>query len=249
MNYLFICGCPRSGTTALWKTVTGHKEVAIGVERYIKKSIPKFKLTSKDFQKENFFTYKEGQTHFPDLTSAGYGKYYEELAPRYEDCKYFGDKTPQLYTQYEGIFSAFPEAKVLFIFRNIYDVAQSYINRKNNPKDGWQKDHKKAVEEWNESLKATLTALKKGRDILSIEYEPFFYDDDFQGELFNYLDLKTNLQYRINFKNVKIMANRIGNKRQNLLNEEERAYIDKYANFDAYQQLQEVFQSSKMEKA
>jgi len=196
VKYLFICGCPRSGTTALWRTISGHEKIAVGVERYIHRMIPKFTLTQEFFTKERFFNWKKGDTHFP---GPEHSPYYAELEPRYEACSYFGDKVPPMYVNYETLFENFPEAYVIFIFRNIFDVAQSYLNRLDNPKDGWKKDHTVAVKEWNTSLGKTLQLKRKGAKILCVEYEEIFMDEFDLGTICNPLGLELVLGMKNTF--------------------------------------------------
>ena len=231
MKYLFICGCPRSGTTALWRAVTGHKEVAIGVERYIHRMIPKFTLEQSHFTKDRFFNWKKGDTHFP---GAHHSPYYADLEPRYESCKYYGDKVPPMYVNYETLFENFPGAHVLFIFRNIFDVAQSYLNRLDNPNDGWKKDHTVAVKEWNTSLGKTLQLKRQGAKIFCVEYEEFFFEEYDFNQVMKPLGLEMDDDFQFNFKKIRKHGSNLDEKRQDRLTTTQKQHIMHNANFAAY---------------
>ena len=234
MKYLFLCGCPRSGTTALWRTVSGHKKVAVGVERYIHRMIPKFTLTEDYFKKERFFDWKKGDTHFP---GPDHIPYYAEIENRYDDCMYYGDKVPPMYVNYETLFNNFKGAHVLFIFRNIFDVAQSYLNRFDNPDDGWKKDHTVAVREWNTSLGKTIQLKKKGAKICCIEYEEFFYDNFDLSQIFTPLGLEMDDDFLFNFKKVIKHGGNLEKQRKDRLTTGQKRYIMHNANFAAYKAI------------
>ena len=114
-NYFFICGCARSGTTALWRLVSAHQEVAVGVERYLRMARPnKFLLSEDLFEESRFFDLHD--TNSKSLPSGKNGKYYQDLKSRYNNCKIFGDKIPRLYDYYTELNAAFAGMKMEFGF-------------------------------------------------------------------------------------------------------------------------------------
>ncbi len=238
MRFLFACGCPRSGTTVLWRLLRAHPKVAMGVERYIDRVIGKrYELDASYFSKERFYTYTKGDTHFPDITSAGAGEYYRELEERYDACKYYGDKIPPLYEQYDNIFKAFDKVAVVFIFRNIFDVAQSYMKRLAKPDDAWDKNVDDAIREWNLSLRSTIEAKKKGHKIFVLEYEEVFYKEFDLEPLFNALEIRYSKKVKMNFRNEKIFCQRLEEKRDNSLSSLDKRNIIYNADFDAYREV------------
>lgn len=61
LQTLFICGCPRSGTTAMWEMLAQHPQILLGMERYFRRFTPaKFKSTL--FGIRRFFTFLTGDT-------------------------------------------------------------------------------------------------------------------------------------------------------------------------------------------
>ncbi|NEP86465.1 MAG: sulfotransferase [Okeania sp. SIO2C2] len=64
-KYLFVCGCARSGTTAITKLLNAHPLIAIGVERYkhYAKQDLIHKLSPALFKLSVFFDIREEQTN------------------------------------------------------------------------------------------------------------------------------------------------------------------------------------------
>lgn len=174
-DFLFICGCARSGTTALWRLLTEEKSLAIGLERFIGKLDGGFKLSQSLYSKKRFFTYKDGDTHFSALNANRYTKtYYPELIKYYENASYHGDKIPKLYNYLDKLNKKFKGSKVIFIHRNIFDVANSYEARRRLENHQWNRNYKRAIKEWNDSMKAILT-YKGETEVLIVSYENLFY--------------------------------------------------------------------------
>lgn len=237
MKYLFICGCPRSGTTALWRIISAHKNIGIGLERYIGKISPKFLLTPEHFSKERFFSYKEGDTHFSNIEDGEFGPFYKGLESNYSECMYLGDKIPILYTRYEELFKSFENAYVLFIFRNVFDVAQSYENRFNKASDTWKKDFKVAVKDWNISLGRTFQELQKGRNIFCIEYEELFFENYTLDSILNWLEIDSSDSFIDNYHEVKSYARKVESDRSINMSTPQKKYIMHNANFAIYKQI------------
>lgn len=243
---LFVCGCPRSGTTALWRLLTRHPQIGMGVERYINKVDGSFiELTADLFKKERFFSLRAGDTHFPDLTSGGAGRYYTDLAPRFEECEWLGDKMPVLYKNYQGLFYRFPNAHVIFILRDIYDVANSFMARLKDKEDNWGHDYKDAVKKWNKSLEKTYQFKKKGAKIFCIDYDELYYSNYEIDKIFQPLGLECFKQLETFYKNEKIFAQRLVNKRIDYLGDEEKKYIEKHSNIELFEYLKSMKDSFK----
>ena len=104
MKYLFVAGCPRSGTTALVKLLNSHYQIILGMERfkYVKK-----KITPNHFTKTNFLALDKQETN---IFGKHWDNFYEEIDRKFQNNKVeiIGDKYPQYYTltEYntEGIY-------------------------------------------------------------------------------------------------------------------------------------------------
>ena len=180
-SFLFVCGCPRSGTTALWQTLMGSNDIFLGVERFggtMARRNPET-LQPALFSKERFFTMQEGDTHYNDLASFHvFEPYYSTAEADYDAASLIGDKIPKLYVDFENFGIRFTDAKVIFIIRNIFDVCLSYQRRKENPADGWQLGYKDAVQDWNLSIRNYLKYAGKEFSGLVVQYENLFAVND-----------------------------------------------------------------------
>ena len=66
-SFLFVCGFPRSGTTALWRLLNSDKRLALGVERFGTKFSSREFLTPELFETERFFDAQSVDTFYSDL--------------------------------------------------------------------------------------------------------------------------------------------------------------------------------------
>lgn len=177
-NYLFICGCGRSGTSALAYLVGAHPKIAMGVERYHHLVIPELKLDFKHFTKKRFYDFRKTDTHVRLPVNAKIRRQYKELHTRFKKAKWVGDKIPLLHRQFESLSKHFStrggKVKFLFIVRNAIDVLNSYNIRFKDPDDPWVRDMELGIRDWNLALADLKTALEKGIDVHIVEYEDAF---------------------------------------------------------------------------
>ena len=239
--YLFVCGCPRSGTTALTRLLSAHEDIALGIERFGHLvSAKRFKLSPKHFEKDRFFHVKRGDTFYQSLKEVAGGNYYNELAEKYDSCMWVGDKRPDLYMSYSQLQSAFPNAVVLFIFRNIFDVAQSYKARALNAEDDWPegKGVMSAISDWNDSLNMTLAA-QQTMTIHCIQYERLFAGEDLDiAPIFKPLGISNVKRPQSFFDNrLKLRAQVLEAERGAILTSDEKRDIATHADFAAYRDL------------
>jgi len=171
MNYLFITGCPRSGTTALTKFLNGDNRILVGIERYIR--IQK-SITPEHFLKDRFLhPVKEETAHFEreDMFDAFRVKWDQNT------LRYIGDKVPGYHRQLDYLAKTFPGCKILFLLRNLIKVASSYNVRAYDGKN-WpeSKDYRRATSDWNESLQGLKQFIDAGfaDQVHVVNYESFF---------------------------------------------------------------------------
>jgi hypothetical protein len=230
----FICGCPRSGTSALRNVFNADARFAIGMERYYFKAANSFELNQSLFEKERFFSLKEGDTFWTELTA------YDGMKPTFDNSIYRGDKIPKLYNYFDNLFAELPKSKVLFIIRDVLDVATSYNARANNKDDkNWsrEQDYKIAVDDWNASLVSLYQSLyEKKRDVIPVFYEEFFSNNDSVAVLYKKLNMTASDAVKNNFSTFVIKYKSLQSKgNEKSLNAFERDYINKNANFKLYQ--------------
>ena len=158
-RYLFICGCPRSGTTAMVHLLNQHKSVILGMERY-KKYCNKDKIhfiNVNSFEPDNFFNLKLEETNIHPKNDLKWSNFYNSLKSKFynnNEFDYFliGDKIPTLERFLGYLNTEFQDVKIIFMLRDIYELAASFNARAENPQDvnwGANKNYKKAVTQWN----------------------------------------------------------------------------------------------------
>lgn len=186
-KHLFVCGCARSGTSALVRALNEHPEIAIGMERYINRFSSDGVLRQELFEVHRFFSVKKGDTHY---------QRYSEMRvnvsrKKYVGATYVGDKIPRLYRNFAGLFKNFPSAKVLFLLRTPLSVAASFENRAQDITDHlWSRERGAcaSVTEYNESLKCVAPYIRSGQ-VMLVPYERVFFDGHGWEKIARFLEL------------------------------------------------------------
>lgn len=231
---LFIAGCPRSGTTALRNVISIDKDIFIGMERYYFRAALNYSLSPDLFEKDRFFDLRNGDTFWNDLNvyAGGQGSF--------AGTTFRGDKIPKLYRHFDKLFNSFTNCRVLFIYRNIIDVAASYNARARNEQDKlWsrQQDYRVAINDWNESLNFCIAGIHSGYSILPICYERFFSSQEQLLSLYHYLQIPPKPEVLSSFNGFINKSADLTSSRKDSLMPEEKAQILLEADFSAYRLL------------
>lgn len=239
-DYLFISGCGRSGTTALAQLIGSHRSIVMGIERYGKlEREDNFALTEELFATERFLEIREGDTFYSDFDK--FHCWDRELKSKIfdPDLKYIGDKKPTLFMVYDRLFEAFPNAKVIFIYRDIYEVAESWNKRAehgvNWPK---HKDYRQAVTSWNDSLENTLENIRSGKNIVCVNYGDLFIDQKDISSIFESLGLDIDDSVKAAWGRLMEMSCRLV-KSRGILSDEQKEYVKENARFDYLEKINE----------
>ena len=241
MQYIFVSGCARSGTSTTADLIRAHPDVAFGRERY--NSLFKRDHTSFDqslFEQHRFCNdLKSDDTHHKVL-----GPYYRDVRRRWITCTHVGDKIPSLHRQYAYLFETFPDCRMIFLLRNIIDVAQSFETRRLRSlrsKDPWPADWgvRRAVSEWNESLSNTWTAIEATRNILVVPFESLYSDEDLLKRICDFLQLNIHPQVSKMWNKKARQKRKLEIKRRITLKSSEKQFLCQSANFTLYRRLLE----------
>ena len=191
---LFVCGTPRSGTTAVARLLNTHEDVVLGIERYKTRL-----LLAEDndvveglFSRERFFRYE------PSDTNIDFNRIYVNDMARarrkFDDAAYIGDKVPRLYRRLDFLDARFPDCRIVYVLRDPLHVAMSWQARATAHDDSWppDNDYRQAVAEWNESATMALQAIGSlGSRFMCVSYDRVFGSRGWGvwRELMRHLDL------------------------------------------------------------
>ena len=235
-QYLFAIGNARSGTTALGKLLNSSPEICLGIERYANDD----NVTAASFESDSFF----------DAECENYlvrPHYYARIKDKFSQARYVGDKRPKFTRFWQNTWLNLPQAQIIYIFRNIYDVACSYNARANDavlgidPSWSSNRNFSKAVQEWNQGLQEFLK-LASFYTVYCVKYEDFFIDKSKMRHLFDYLKVDpTDRSVTSGIEKIHKTALTLQNKPRNLSSAEVE-YIDSHANFAAYDRVLAFYQ-------
>jgi LPS sulfotransferase NodH len=130
----FIVGCPRSGTTMLQQALNRHSQIAIPPETKFFFSFfgRSHRCQLRHLERLNNDLGIDLPPHRHRLRSpAEASAFYERMAGLYAErlrrsaLVYFGEKTPEHTGRLHRIHSVFPDAKIIFLYRDGRDVALS----------------------------------------------------------------------------------------------------------------------------
>lgn len=193
-KYLFVCGPPRSGTTALGRCLNFHPRIVLGRERY------KYRLLAREqngfdyrglFAKDRFFRFDPQDSNI-DLGA----KFYEVAVEKYDSAAYVGDKIPRLYRSISFLLRTFSPCRVIYVLREPVSVAASWQRRADDPDDSWPpgSGYERAVDEWNHAL-AIVNEFKwrAGDQLTVVRFSDLFGEHCREAfrTLFRRLDLST----------------------------------------------------------
>lgn len=186
-KYLFVCGCARSGTSALATLVSKTPDVFVGMERYISIFKRTGALSQDLFEKERFLNIQKGDSHIEHFEGRAH---YHNLREKLDSASIIGDKIPSLYRGYEMLLNNFPGCKIIFIYRNLFDVCDSWDRRAQEGKNwGEDRNWRIAIDEWNLSIQSTLKFAEAG-SVLPVSYEDLFFGNSGAEDISDYLGVQ-----------------------------------------------------------
>lgn len=237
-KYLFIGGCARSGTSALTKIIGSHKNIVLGMERF-NNLLDKenYSLSKNHFIKERFFDIQFGDTFYNDFNQ--FHSWEPNIYKKFDLSVYIGVKYTDIHKIIDELNSTFGEVNIFYIYRNIFDVAESW-NKRAEKGNNWPstKNYKEAVETWNQSLETIKRGIETGHKIHCIHFEDLLFSKKSIDELFKKINL--NIDKNV-LKTLKKLRNNAPGKRmiKGVLTDEEKIYIEENANFELYDYFNE----------
>ncbi|CAN5682084.1 hypothetical protein BH11ACT8_BH11ACT8_23950 [soil metagenome] len=185
---LFLAGVARSGTTALHAVLGAHPNIAVGMERFKRLWGDRIaEITPERFERDRFFDFSDGCTNItPEVEWAQ--ERLADLDAKWDTARYHGDKMTVIRAQ--RLWQTFPEARFVFIVRDVSLVASSWERRAADPSDvTWRRDADAAtaVAAWNTALQRVHRAVtQRPERAVVVDYTRFFGDPEgtaFRGVL------------------------------------------------------------------
>lgn len=185
MNHVAVMGTSRSGTTALVQLLNGSPHLAIGMERY------KFRLAKRPqadevralFEPERFLDFQEEDTNIIPGPDQRFAALYEDIERKLAagSVRWIGDKMSPSRVYLQTLEAAFPDLHIIFIMRDVLNVAASYVRRALNPADkNWPSDrrHNVALKDWLQGLNLALAIAERSPERLHVvTYESLYGGD------------------------------------------------------------------------
>lgn len=172
---VFVIGVGRSGTTAMAELLNTHEEICIGIERYKFKFVRRGEFEGDEFEPGRFFDFRPTDTNLLPDAEERWRVLYDRLRDKFPRARVRGDKIPHLFERFEACAAAFPQAKWIYMLRDIDGVATSWNGRAHNPEDKWPRgnDYRRAVEVWNRA-NALIRDLPEDGRVHVVSYQAFF---------------------------------------------------------------------------
>ncbi len=153
------------------------RRVLLGIERYGKLARDGFAIGPEHLSPARFARIEDGDTFYDSFDGRHYwdAHFADKLAGRLE-LAYVGDKKPILYRFWQELFQRFPDARLLFIYRDPLAVARSWERRARVPGGNWPRarDAGAAIDEWNRSCACIREAVAGRHRVGILSYEGLF---------------------------------------------------------------------------
>ncbi len=191
-RFLFIAGTARSGTSAFAELLCAHSEMVVCNERFYRLANEAriAELNPEAFAPERLLYPSADETHNHDWNNGG--PYQKRLTEKYPRARILGDKVPHYHHHADHIAAQFPDCRFIFLSRNVYDVANSWQKRKDDPEDKvWTDGFRKAVRFWNaDNRMLARLAQRFGERVAVVSYERLYsYAPNYLREILRFLDV------------------------------------------------------------
>jgi Sulfotransferase family len=214
------------------RILNAHESIMIGEERYevvFTKGLPR-----DAFEAPRFLDIRPGDTHYRSFEDIGTSL--SAVRSKLAGATVVGDKIPKIYERLRQTADTFPEAKFIFMVRNLYDIACSYESRAKDPNDPtWSSEMnwRSAIAEWNESL-AAIKAWPGQDRILIVSFEDFFLLGRGLDTVWGFLGLRSSSGAAREFETRRARIIAHGDRKAGFLDPLARRAILCEGNFDDY---------------
>jgi hypothetical protein len=175
---LFICGCDRSGTTALADYLNRHPEILICQERSISTQKGEIALDLPTFERMLDFGHEKTGDSAPDNGGDRLIKPRTELLANRDPARlrWIGASNSDYVRRMESVAGNNPGARFIVMYRPVEEVAESW-ETKDADNQNSNKGLRQAVKTWNRSLQGTRRFIRESvvPRVLLVSYHDFLY--------------------------------------------------------------------------
>ncbi len=231
-EFLFLTGCPRSGTGAAMRVLRASHDIVMPSERFIHRMWADDGLHPGLFERERFFRDEPGDTFYQFAENP----YFPVAQKRFDRARFIGDKIPTLYRRFDQLAERFPGAKVVCILRPVEAVAASYKRRLLSGDPYWTSGGaEQAVSDWNEMVRM-MRAPPEALRIHFLDYDALFTRGGGIGPLLRFIGTN-DPRPRMKLIESLTKAASLRSSRSDVLSDEERAHIAACADHAGFERL------------
>lgn len=159
-RFLFVAGCPRSGTTMLTTLLNWSNDVFVAQERYapLVRRNPGALLPSL-FEPARLHDFRPRECGYDSFASK---REYSNLLANPKDFgslgayRVVGDKITHLFRRFDLLEApewSSEDVTIVHAVRNVYAVVASYLARKKDVRDNWDWGEEDAVRDWHDAVR------------------------------------------------------------------------------------------------
>ena len=149
-----------------------------------------------------------------------------------------GDKIPHLHERFDACMAAFPEARWIYMLRDIHGVASSWNVRAQDARDTWpqRNDYRRAVEVWNDANRQV--AALPPEQVKIIAYETFFGGDiAARDALFAFIGITPNRMFARHIRKLYAAYAEVVSRKTPLVLEGQAAHLAAHADMETFHAL------------
>ena len=179
---LFVCGCDRSGTTALADYLNRHPEILVCQERFETTKEGEITLDLSTFERMLDFGPRETGDSAPDNDGDRLIRPHMELLANKDPARlrWIGASSSDYVRRMESVAGNNPGARFIVMYRPIDEVAESWETKDADDPQNSNNGLRQAVKTWNRSLQGTRRFIRDSLvpRVLLIGYHDFLYQTE-----------------------------------------------------------------------
>jgi hypothetical protein len=230
---LFVCGCDRSGTTALADYLNQHPEILVSQERSKATQQGDITLDLPTFERMLDFGHEETGDSGPDNGGECLIKPRAELLANRDPARlrWIGASNSGYMRHMESVAGNNPGARFIVMYRPVEEVAESWESKDADDHQNSNNGLERAVKTWNRSLQCTRRFIRDSvvPRVLLVSYHDFLYrTETVVPQISRFLELEFDESVTVDFADETLWSEK--EKPGEPPGREKRSLIEKHAN-------------------